>query len=155
LKWFITAIPHEDICFARSRNEQNFARELGAVWAGDTAEEPPEKLHAVIDTTPVWKPVVEALKNMEPGGRLVINAIRKEETDKDYLLRLDYGRHLWMEKERKRDRAKVEVMNWFLDVQETGTEALRVKLRKTIFYFRMEKQLPSLLLHRKFVARPD
>lgn len=94
--------PHTKIfVFARSRDEQNFARELGAVWAGDTAEEPPEKLHAVIDTTPVWKPVVEALKNMEPGGRLVINAIRKEETDKDYLLRLDYGRHLWMEKEIK------------------------------------------------------
>jgi propanol-preferring alcohol dehydrogenase len=44
---------------------------------------------------------VEALKNLEPAGRLVINAIRKEETDKDYLLRLDYSRHLWMEKEIK------------------------------------------------------
>jgi propanol-preferring alcohol dehydrogenase len=44
---------------------------------------------------------VEALKNLEPAGRLVINAIRKEETDKDYLLRLDYGRHLWLEKEIK------------------------------------------------------
>jgi len=87
--------------FARSKNEQNFALETGAVWAGDASESSPEKLHSIIDTTPVWKPVVEALKNLEPAGRLVINAIRKEETDKNYLIRLDYGQHLWMEKEIK------------------------------------------------------
>lgn len=87
--------------FARNRSEQAFARELGAVWAGDTADESPEKLHSIIDTTPAWKPVVEALKNLEPGGRLVINAIRKEDRDKDYLLNLDYPAHLWLEKEIK------------------------------------------------------
>jgi propanol-preferring alcohol dehydrogenase len=87
--------------FARSAKERAFAKELGAIWAGDTAEESPEKLDAIIDTTPVWKPVVEALKNLEPGGRLVINAIRKEEVDKEYLLRLDYPTHLWLEKEIK------------------------------------------------------
>ena len=94
--------PHTEIfVFARNKDEQSFARDLGAVWAGDTNEESPGKLHAIIDTTPVWKPVVEALKNLEPAGRLIINAIRKEETDKDYLLRLDYGRHFWLEKEIK------------------------------------------------------
>ncbi len=87
--------------FARSEKEREFARELGAVWAGDTEEQSPDKLHSIIDTTPVWKPVVEALKNLLPGGRLVINAIRKEEVDKDYLLKLDYPLHLWMEKEIK------------------------------------------------------
>ena len=87
--------------FARSKSEQEFARELGAVWAGDTEAEAPQKLHAIIDTTPVWKPVVEALKNLLPGGRLVINAIRKEDYDRDYLLKLDYPQHLWMEKEIK------------------------------------------------------
>ncbi len=87
--------------FARSESEQEFARQLGAVWAGGTQDVSPEKLHSIIDTTPVWKPVVEALKNLAPGGRLVINAIRKEEIDKEYLLRLDYPTHLWMEKEVK------------------------------------------------------
>lgn len=87
--------------FARSPKEREFALELGAVWAGDTADEAPEKLNSIIDTTPVWKPVVEALKNLAPGGRLVINAIRKEEVDQEYLLRLDYSTHLWMEKELK------------------------------------------------------
>jgi len=87
--------------FARSERERAFARELGAVWAGDTAEESPAKLDAIIDTTPVWKPVVEALKNLAPGGRLVINAIRKEDKDKEYLQKLDYPTHLWLEKEIK------------------------------------------------------
>jgi len=87
--------------FARSQKERDFAKELGAVWTGDTEEESPENLDCVIDTTPAWKPVVEALKNLKAGGRLVINAIRKEERDKDYLLKLNYPEHLWLEKEIK------------------------------------------------------
>ena len=87
--------------FARNKNERNFARGLGATWAGDTGDESPEHLDCIIDTTPAWKPVVEALKNLRRGGRLVINAIRKEDVDKDYLLRLDYPTHLWLEKEVK------------------------------------------------------
>ncbi len=87
--------------FARNERQRAFALELGAAWAGATEEAPPEKLHAIIDTTPAWKPVVEALHHLAPGGRLVINAIRKEERDKNELLRLDYPRHLWLEKEIK------------------------------------------------------
>ena len=87
--------------FARSETERDFARELGALWAGGTEEESPEKLDCIIDTSPVWKPIIEGLKNLRAGGRLVINAIRKEEIDKDYLLKLDYPTHLWMEKEIK------------------------------------------------------
>jgi alcohol dehydrogenase, propanol-preferring len=87
--------------FARSEKERDFAIELGAVWAGDTGDKAPEMLDAIIDTTPAWKPVVAALNNLRPGGRLVINAIRKEDRDKDYLLKLNYHEHLWMEKEIK------------------------------------------------------
>ena len=43
----------------------------------------------------------EALKRINPGGRLVVNAIRKEEADKEVLLKLDYASQLWMEKEIK------------------------------------------------------
>lgn len=87
--------------FARAPEERAFARELGAVWVGDSNEMPPAKLDCIIDTTPVWKLMVEALKNLDSGGRLVINAIRKEDIDKDYLLNLNYPTHLWMEKEIK------------------------------------------------------
>ena len=87
--------------FSRSEAQREFARQLGAAWAGDTEEAPPEPLDAVIDTTPAWKPVVAALRHLRPGGRLVINAIRKEDADQDELLKLRYPEHLWMEKEIK------------------------------------------------------
>lgn len=87
--------------FARNEEEREFSKQLGALWAGNTEDRAPQKLDAIIDTTPVWKPVVEALKNLNTEGRLVINAIRKEEIDKNYLLNLDYSQHLWMEKEIK------------------------------------------------------
>jgi propanol-preferring alcohol dehydrogenase len=87
--------------FARSGEERKFALQQGCAWAGDTMDRPPVGLDCIIDTTPVWTTVVEALDCLKPGGRLVINAIRKEEGDKDYLLNLNYSKHLWLEKEIK------------------------------------------------------
>ena len=87
--------------FARNEKERDFARELGAWWAGETSEPAPEPLDAIIDTTPAWRPVVASLANLRAGGRLVINAIRKEAGDKASLLELNYPAHLWMEKEIK------------------------------------------------------
>lgn len=87
--------------FARNASERAFARTLGAAWAGDGADACPEPLHAIIDTTPAWTPIVMALNNLAPGGRLIINAIRKEDGDKAALLRLNYAEHLWREKEIK------------------------------------------------------
>lgn len=87
--------------FSRNPAEREFALALGAAWAGAINESPPSALEAVIDTTPVWGPVNEALKVLSPGGRLVINAIRKEESDREILARLDYPSQLWLEKEIK------------------------------------------------------
>jgi len=91
----------EVVVFARSEKERSFALELGAAWVGDIGEDAPEKLTAIIDTTPVWRPILTSLENLKPGGRLVINAIRKEDDDKTELLSLQYPEHLWMEKEIK------------------------------------------------------
>ena len=87
--------------FARSGKEREFALELGADWSGDTEDEPPEPPHAIIDTTPAWRPVLAALACLRPGGRLVINAIRKESADRELLATLSYTKHLWLEKEIK------------------------------------------------------
>ena len=87
--------------FARSAKERDFACQLGAIWSGDTGSQPPEKMDCIIDTTPAWEPSVKALACLKPEGRLVINAIRKEETDKKALLSVDYPDHLWLEKEIK------------------------------------------------------
>lgn len=86
------------VVFARDEVERNFARELGAAWAGPIGAAPPAPLPACIDTTPAWNPVLAALETLSPGGRLVINAIRKEPSDRHLLASLDYTRHLWMEK---------------------------------------------------------
>jgi propanol-preferring alcohol dehydrogenase len=130
----------EIFVFARSEREQAFARELGAVWAGATEDMVPGKLHAIIDTTPVWKPVVEAMRNLESGGRLVINAIRKESVDKQYLLDLDYPTHLWMEKEIKSvaNVARTDISE-FLDL------AARIPIRPEFEEFPLEEANKALL----------
>jgi propanol-preferring alcohol dehydrogenase len=87
--------------FARNPDVRQFALSLGAAWAGDIGDRCPADLDAVIDTTPAWKPVVCALASLRAGGRLVVNAIRKEKRDQDCLLKLSYPEHLWMEKEVK------------------------------------------------------
>jgi propanol-preferring alcohol dehydrogenase len=91
----------EVFVFARSQEERAFARELGAHWTGDTSDKPPVLLDCIIDTTPVWEPVIRAMECLKSGGRLVVNAIRKERIDQEYLVNMDYARHLWMEKEIK------------------------------------------------------
>ncbi|MCX6252454.1 MAG: zinc-dependent alcohol dehydrogenase family protein [Bacteroidetes bacterium] len=126
--------------FARSESERRFALELGAAWAGDSADEPPEKLDSIIDTTPAWKPVVEAMKNLKPGGRLVINAIRKENADKEYLLQMDYARHLWMEKEIK-SVANVAVN----DVREFLEIASAIPIRPEIQVYPLEEANRALI----------
>jgi len=125
--------------FARSAGEREFARQLGAYWAGGIEEEPPEKLNSIIDTTPVWKPVVEALKNLLPGGRLVINAIRKEEIDKEAWLALNYPVHLWMEKEIKTVANVTRT-----DVQEFLTLAAKIPLRPEVQQYSLEEANQAL-----------
>lgn len=87
--------------FAREEGSRKFARSLGAHWAGSIEESPPDLCHAIIDTTPAWNPVIKALSCLRPGGRLVINAIRKEDCDRELLAGISYADHLWMEKEIK------------------------------------------------------
>ena len=123
LKMVRHRFPNSEVfVFSRSAGERAFARELGAVWAGEIGERAPDLLHCIIDTTPAWKPVVEALGNLAPGGRLVINAIRKESGDRDALLRLDYSRDLWMEKEIKSvaNVARRDVSEFLILADEIG-----------------------------------
>jgi propanol-preferring alcohol dehydrogenase len=126
--------------FARSETERAFARELGAVWAGDIGEESPEKLDAIMDTTPVWQPIVESLKNLERGGRLIINAIRKEDSDKNALTQLDYATHLWLEKELK-SVANVTRR----DVREFLGLAAKIPIKPEVQVYKLEEANQALL----------
>lgn len=80
-----------------SLEHQDLARILGADWVGATDDTPPEKLDCAIDFTPVGEPVRQALRNLEKGGRLIINAIRKINP----IPELEYTSHVWHEKELK------------------------------------------------------
>lgn len=126
--------------FARSEKERALARELGAFWTGETEEPSPEKLAAIIDTTPVWKPAVEALKNLAPGGRLIINAIRKEDGDKDWLVRIDYAVGLWLEKEIKSVANVTRA-----DVAEFLELAAQIPIHPEVEIYRLEEANRALL----------
>ena len=117
----------EAYVFARDSGQQKHAKELGAKWTGPTEAILEEPLDAIIDTTPAWKPVLFALENLRPGGRLVINAIRKETADIDVMLDLDYGRHLWLEKEIK-SVANVTAE----DIRQCLEIAARIPLKPTV-----------------------
>ena len=54
---------------------QNFARSLGAAWAGGSEEAPPELLDAAIIFAPVGALVPAALKAVKKGGRVVCGGI--------------------------------------------------------------------------------
>lgn len=120
--------------FARSDRERQFARSLGAYWAGDTRDRPPQLLDAIIDTTPAWLPMLEGLRNLKPGGRLVINAIRKEPADRGLMANIDYAEHLWMEKEIK------TVANVTADdIREFLAVAARIPLRPAVQTYPLEE----------------
>ncbi len=67
--------------FTRPGDEekQEFARSLGAVWAGGSDEMPPEPLDAAIIFAPVGKLVPAALKALDKGGMLVLAGIYMSE----------------------------------------------------------------------------
>lgn len=135
------ALPNSDVfVFARDPVERDFARQLAAAWAGETADRAPELLHAIIDTTPVWKPVVEGLANLRPGGRLVINAIRKEDVDKEYLTKLSYHDHLWMEKE-----IKTVANITHHDIRDFLPLAAEIPLRPEVTTYRLEEANQALV----------
>ncbi|WP_440997040.1 zinc-dependent alcohol dehydrogenase family protein [Arhodomonas sp. SL1] len=58
---------------------QNFARRLGAVWAGDSTEPPPEPLDAAVIFAPVGSLVPAALRAARKGGRVVCAGIHMSE----------------------------------------------------------------------------
>ncbi|MCG8584568.1 MAG: alcohol dehydrogenase catalytic domain-containing protein [Pirellulales bacterium] len=128
------------VVFARDQLSRDFAVELGADWAGDICEAPPEPLDAIIDTTPAWKPVVESMSKLRPGGRLVINAIRKEDADKAELMKLSYHDHLWMEREIK-SVANITAE----DIREFLPLAAMIPIRPEVTTYPLEEANTALL----------
>jgi propanol-preferring alcohol dehydrogenase len=70
---------------------------------------------------------VQALAHLAPGGRLVVNAIRKMRGDQEELMRLDYATHLWMERELKSVANVTRA-----EVREMLAAAVELHLRPTV-----------------------
>lgn len=123
--------------FTKKRGDapSELALKMGADWVGETGETPPAKLNYAIDTTPVGLPVKEALRNLERGGRLVMNLIRKETPIAD----LDYTQHLWWEKEVK------SVANITRrDVIEFLEIAAKIPIKPEVVTFKLEEANEAL-----------
>jgi len=119
------------------KEHQKLAQKLGADWVGATLDNPPLKLDCAIDFTPVGSPIPEALKNLEKGGRLVINAIRKETA----IPELDYAQHLWYEKEIKSVANVTRA-----DAQEFLPLAEEIPIIPAIQEFSLQKANEALIL---------
>lgn len=83
--------------FTKTAQHAELAENLGAVWTGRSGDRPPHKLNKIMDFTPVGECIRDALDVLEKGGRLIINAIRKETP----VPPLEYAKYLWLEKEIK------------------------------------------------------
>lgn len=76
----------------RSPRDQERARDLGAAWAGGTHDAPPAPLAAAVTFAPAGEVVVSALKAVDRGGTVAVNAIHL-----DRIPEFPYE-HLWWER---------------------------------------------------------
>ena len=76
----------------RSERDRERSRELGAVWAGGADDPPPAPLDAAVTFAPAGEVVVAALKAVDRGGTVAVNAIHL-----DRIPEFAYE-HLWWER---------------------------------------------------------
>jgi alcohol dehydrogenase, propanol-preferring len=78
----------------REKRHQAIASELGATWVGDALTIPPQRLDAAITFAPAGDVVLAALRSLDKGGILSINAIHL-----DHMPEFDYDSLLWGERQ--------------------------------------------------------
>jgi len=78
----------------REKKHQSIASDLGAAWVGDALATPPQTLDAAITFAPAGDVVVAALRSLDKGGILAINAIHL-----DRIPQFDYDSLLWGERQ--------------------------------------------------------
>ncbi len=81
------------LVFTRAARHREFARELGAVWAGTADDALPEPLDRAILFAPAGALVPRALECVRPGGTVALAGVFM-----DGIPALDYDRHLYREK---------------------------------------------------------
>jgi propanol-preferring alcohol dehydrogenase len=123
--------------FTRSEEHRRLAKELGARWAGNLDDEPPQKVNCDIDFTPVGETIPLALSVLEKSGRLVIAVIRKTTP----IPPMEYARLLWDEKEIK-SVANITRQ----DVEDFLPLAAKIHIISEVQEFSLEETNKALLL---------
>jgi propanol-preferring alcohol dehydrogenase len=103
----------------RSAEARQLALDLGATWAGDTFDVPPEPLDAAIVFAPAGEIVPAALGVLDRGGTVAIAGIHLSDIPP-----LDYARHLFQERQLRSVTA-----NTRLDGEEFLELAARIGIR--------------------------
>ncbi len=104
----------------RSESEQKGAKELGAEWAGSYDELPPVPLDSAITFAPAGDVVIAALRALDRGGTVAINAIHL-----DRIPQFSYDLLWW-------ERNLVSVANYTRqDAQEFLDLAAKIPVRAT------------------------
>jgi len=112
----------------RDQRHQELARQLGAAWAGNASEPPPEHLDGSILFAPVGELAAPALEALEKGGTLALAGIYLSQIPP-----LDYEKHLFYEKNLRSVTA---------NTRQDGIELLKlaadIPLRPQTFTFRLK-----------------
>jgi len=122
--------------FTKTQEHIDLAKSLGADWTGNSGDAPPALLDKALDFTPVGECIRDALEVMQRGGRLVINAIRKETP----VPALDYAKYLWLEKEIKSVANVTKA-----DAEEFLPIAAEIGINPTVEEFALEEANEVLL----------
>jgi propanol-preferring alcohol dehydrogenase len=120
----------------RGDSHRRLARELGAVWVGDAADEPPVKLDAAILFAPAGELVLPALRALRRGGTLAVAGIHLSE-----IPQMSYEPHLFHEK-----RLTSVEANTRRDGEELLAEAARLAVRPRRRLFPLADAKKALVL---------
>ncbi len=83
---FARYLGNEVFVFTRSENHRKHAEELGAVWTGNSGDQPPKPLDAAIIFAPAGALVIDALRATRKGGTVACAGIVMSQ-----IPALDYG----------------------------------------------------------------
>ena len=111
----------------RSVPEQQRALDMGAAWTGSYHDRPPVPLDAAVTFAPAGYVVIEALKSLDRGGTVAVNAIHL-----DQIPEFPYDMLWW-------ERSVRSVANFTrADAQEFLELAARIPIRTVVDPYRME-----------------
>lgn len=124
--------------FTRSSQHQEFAKELGASWAGTLEQSPPHYVDSAIIFAPSGETVVKTLPYLEKNGRILMSAIHATPIPE-----IQY-RDLWNEKSIK------SVANVTReDIKELLNLASQIPIKPTLVTFHLSEVNTALLKQKR------